>query len=352
MLETKLAKKHYKQQEFYYLWLMRKTVNTGNKFSTFGSTQPNPNNLNANRYRYGFGGMEQDKQTGSYTTYFRQYDPRIARWKSTYTAFDNNPILYVDPMGDVSWCGIGTVFSGLASFAGNMALRALPTLGLNIALNNFLPNATHTGNNSGRFLGLNNNDAIRKEADKRIGYKNETKLTADQLNKIAKEWSQTETSQTEMNGWEFYQCSDCANSGGRTEQSGQNIRVKVKLKTDEEIFEEVEREMGSLHSIPYTKEIINEPETGIDDINFHDIKGQYEFMLDPNRLKTSNHIEVIKRVSNLAKKNGRTVVITGGNGANAHSIANEILGQVKQHGVNGAKIKVVNGTSPAIKLVK
>ncbi|MBL1181579.1 MAG: hypothetical protein HND27_10780 [Bacteroidetes bacterium] len=83
-------------------------------------------------------------------------------------------------------------------------------------------------------MGINNNDAIRKEADKRIGYKNETKLTSDQLNKIAKEWSQTEISQAEMNGWEFYWCSDCANSGGRTDQSGQNIRVKVKLKTDEE----------------------------------------------------------------------------------------------------------------------
>jgi len=193
-------------------------------------------------------------------------------------------------------------------------------------------------------------DAIRKEADKRIGYKNETKLTADQLNKIAKEWSQTETSQTEMNGWEFYQCSDCANSGGRTDQSGQNIRVKVKLKTDEEIFEEVEREMGNVHGSKFEK--IELPKTGQTDNNFNDIKGLYEFMLDPNRLKTSNHIEVIKRVSNLAKKNGRTVVITGGNGANAHSIANEILEQVKQHGVNGAKIKVVNGTSPAIKLVR
>ncbi|GIK68932.1 MAG: hypothetical protein HND27_10810 [Bacteroidetes bacterium] len=150
----------------------------------FGSTQPNPNNLNANQYRYGFGGMEQDKQSSSYTTYFRQYDPRIARWKSTdpvtqpwqspYTAFDNNPILYVDPMGDVSWCGIGTVFSGLASFAGNMALRALPTLGLNIALNNFLPNATHTGNNSGRFLGADggttNINIIPEEVRNKGGY--------------------------------------------------------------------------------------------------------------------------------------------------------------------------------------
>ncbi|MBV6462378.1 MAG: hypothetical protein HJHJAOHD_02527 [Flavobacteriales bacterium] len=79
--------------------------------------------------------------------------PVTQPWQSPYTAFDNNPILYVDPMGDVSWCGIGTVFSGLASFAGNMALRALPTLTLNIGLNNFVPNATHTGNNSGRFLG-------------------------------------------------------------------------------------------------------------------------------------------------------------------------------------------------------
>ncbi|MBV6462382.1 MAG: hypothetical protein HJHJAOHD_02531 [Flavobacteriales bacterium] len=163
---------------------MRISVNTSNKFSTFGSTQPNPNNLNANQYRYGFGGMEQDKQSSSYTTYFRQYDPRIARWKSTdpvtqpwqspYTAFDNNPILYVDPMGDVSWCGIGTVFSGLASFAGNMALRALPTLGLNIALNNFLPNATHTGNNSGRFFGVDggttNNNIIPEEVRNKGGY--------------------------------------------------------------------------------------------------------------------------------------------------------------------------------------
>ncbi|MBV6462370.1 MAG: hypothetical protein HJHJAOHD_02519 [Flavobacteriales bacterium] len=200
-------------------------------------------------------------------------------------------------------------------------------------------------------MGINNNDAIRKEADKRIGYKNETKLTSDQLNKIAKEWSQTEISQAEMNGWEFYWCSDCANSGGRTDQSGQNIRVKVKLKTDEEIFEEVEREMGDVHGIQINDKSKIE-KTGKHFNSFNDIEGLYEFMLDPNRLKTSNHVEIIKRISNLAKKNGKIVVITGGSGVNAQSIANEILEQVKQHGVNGAKIKVVSGANPAIKLAK
>ena len=47
----------------------------------------------------------------SYTTVFRQYDPRIGRWlsldpltaqfpwQSPYCAFDNNPILYNDPLG-------------------------------------------------------------------------------------------------------------------------------------------------------------------------------------------------------------------------------------------------------------
>jgi len=64
-------------------------------------------------YRYGFNGMEKDDEIkgegNSYTTEFRQYDPRIVRWLSTdpvthphqspYNAFDGNPILWADPSG-------------------------------------------------------------------------------------------------------------------------------------------------------------------------------------------------------------------------------------------------------------
>ena len=67
-------------------------------------------------YRYGFNGMEKDDEIAgegnSYTTYFRQYDARLGRWKSIdpearkyawqspYVAFNNNPIYYNDPFGD------------------------------------------------------------------------------------------------------------------------------------------------------------------------------------------------------------------------------------------------------------
>jgi RHS repeat-associated protein len=68
-----------------------------------------------NEYRYGYNGMEKDPETkgegNSYTTEFRQYDPRLGRWmsldpmmtespwQSPYCAFDNNPIFYTDPYG-------------------------------------------------------------------------------------------------------------------------------------------------------------------------------------------------------------------------------------------------------------
>lgn len=71
----------------------------------------NPNN----EYRYGFQGMERDndfKGNGnSYTTLYRQYDPRLGRWMSLdplmhkfpgmapYVAFNNNPIYFTDPLG-------------------------------------------------------------------------------------------------------------------------------------------------------------------------------------------------------------------------------------------------------------
>ena len=66
-------------------------------------------------YRYGYNGMEMDNETSgngnSYTTEFRQYDPRLMRWKSLdplmskypsmspYVAFNNNPIYFIDPYG-------------------------------------------------------------------------------------------------------------------------------------------------------------------------------------------------------------------------------------------------------------
>jgi RHS repeat-associated protein len=64
-------------------------------------------------YRYGFNGKEKDDEIkgngNSYTTFWRQYDPRIGRWLSKdpvvhemyspYSAFDNNPLYYVDPSG-------------------------------------------------------------------------------------------------------------------------------------------------------------------------------------------------------------------------------------------------------------
>ncbi len=69
-----------------------------------------------NLYSYGFNSMERDDevkgQGNSYTTEFRQYDPRIARWTSLdphmakypdmspFVAFNNNPVYYIDPTGE------------------------------------------------------------------------------------------------------------------------------------------------------------------------------------------------------------------------------------------------------------
>ena len=65
-------------------------------------------------YRYGFNGMEKDDEVKSgkgntYTTHYRKFDPRLARWLSLdpvmhhhfspYITFDDNPIYYKDPTG-------------------------------------------------------------------------------------------------------------------------------------------------------------------------------------------------------------------------------------------------------------
>ena len=68
-------------------------------------------------YRYGFNGMERDNEWkgegNSYTTHFRQYDPRLGRWlsmdpithpwQSAYCSMDNNPINGTDPNGAAFW---------------------------------------------------------------------------------------------------------------------------------------------------------------------------------------------------------------------------------------------------------
>ncbi|HLP56121.1 MAG TPA: RHS repeat-associated core domain-containing protein [Fluviicola sp.] len=66
-------------------------------------------------YRFGYNGMEKDPEMkgdgNSYTTEFRQYDPRLGRWasldplmkqfpwQSPYCAFDDNPVFFTDPYG-------------------------------------------------------------------------------------------------------------------------------------------------------------------------------------------------------------------------------------------------------------
>ncbi len=80
----------------------------------FGMEMPG-RHTNENKYRFGYNGMELDNEAkgngNSYTTEFRQYDPRLGRWlsldplmaefpdMSPYVAFDNNPVYFVDPLG-------------------------------------------------------------------------------------------------------------------------------------------------------------------------------------------------------------------------------------------------------------
>jgi RHS repeat-associated protein len=89
-------------------------VEAKNDYYPFGMEMP-LRQSGSNDYRYGYNGMEVDNEVfgngNSYTTEFRQYDPRLGRWKSLdplmaqfpwqspYCAFDNNPVFYNDPLG-------------------------------------------------------------------------------------------------------------------------------------------------------------------------------------------------------------------------------------------------------------
>lgn len=93
------------------------TVVMTSDYYPFGMVMPDRNwvDASAQAYRYAYNGMERDNEVSgignSYTTEFRQYDPRLGRWKSLdpyrfefpwqspYAAFDNNPIFFTDRLG-------------------------------------------------------------------------------------------------------------------------------------------------------------------------------------------------------------------------------------------------------------
>jgi RHS repeat-associated protein len=90
----------------------RASIRNISDYSPFG-VQLTERTISGDGYRYGFMGFERDNEVkgngNSNTTEFRQYDPRLGRWLSVdpkthheyspYSAFDNNPIYYVDPEG-------------------------------------------------------------------------------------------------------------------------------------------------------------------------------------------------------------------------------------------------------------
>ena len=73
--------------------------------------------FDANRYKFGFGGQEADQEIAGdksmYTAQFWEYDAKIGRrWNvdpiikhsfSTYSTFSNNPIIFIDPMGNTDY---------------------------------------------------------------------------------------------------------------------------------------------------------------------------------------------------------------------------------------------------------
>jgi RHS repeat-associated protein len=88
-----------------------------NDYYPFGMQMPGRNGtISGGEYRYAFNGMETDAAvsgTGnSYTTQFRQYDPRLGRWNSVddktglyyastpYCFAGNSPIVFIDVDGN------------------------------------------------------------------------------------------------------------------------------------------------------------------------------------------------------------------------------------------------------------
>ena len=86
--------------------------NKTNHYYPFGMLLPNRHE-STSEYKFGFGGQEKDDEIkgegNSYTAKYWQYDSRIGRrwerdpitypWQSSYATFNNNPIVYNDPLG-------------------------------------------------------------------------------------------------------------------------------------------------------------------------------------------------------------------------------------------------------------
>ncbi|MBU3661560.1 MAG: hypothetical protein FGM14_16985, partial [Flavobacteriales bacterium] len=82
-------------------------------YSPFG-VQLDGRTISMDSYRYGYQGSEKDDEAkgggNSYTTFFRQLDPRVGRWfsvdpvfqpwQSPYCSMDGNPIMFNDVLGD------------------------------------------------------------------------------------------------------------------------------------------------------------------------------------------------------------------------------------------------------------
>jgi RHS repeat-associated protein len=87
-------------------------VKSATDYSAFGMTMPGRTFVGTD-YSFGFNGMlKVDEMKGNgnhYTAPFWEYDPRTGRrwnldpvfypWQSRYSAFNNNPIIFVDPLG-------------------------------------------------------------------------------------------------------------------------------------------------------------------------------------------------------------------------------------------------------------
>jgi RHS repeat-associated protein len=85
----------------------------GLDYYSFGSALPG-RSFNSGDYDYGFNNQLKDDEIkgngNSYTTFFRQYDPRLGRWlsldpvvkpwESGYASFLNNPVYFDDPFGN------------------------------------------------------------------------------------------------------------------------------------------------------------------------------------------------------------------------------------------------------------
>ncbi len=85
----------------------------GGDYYPFGSLKSGRSYSAGSGYRFGYQGVEKDDEVAgsgnSYTAMFWQYDSRLGRrwnidpvtypWQSSYATFNNNPIVFVDPLG-------------------------------------------------------------------------------------------------------------------------------------------------------------------------------------------------------------------------------------------------------------